>query len=132
MQLAADRDRVAHQYASGYEDIFAVGLSRLRDALARGWNEEWGAVACYLRFLATIADSHVVRKFGKATAAALQQRALRVETRFKACDNPESAVPMLLNVDEELKREGINPGTSADLTVATLAASRLETLLTSG
>ena len=34
-----------------------------------------------------------------------------------------------MDVDEEFKNAGINPGTTADLTVATLLAVRLERLL---
>jgi ATP:dephospho-CoA triphosphoribosyl transferase len=35
---------------------------------------------------------------------------------------------LLLNFDKELKRVGVNPGTSADLTVASLLAFHLERL----
>ena len=35
-------------------------------------------------------------------------------------------VAQLLCFDNELKEKGINPGTTADLTVATLAVARLE------
>jgi triphosphoribosyl-dephospho-CoA synthase len=38
-------------------------------------------------------------------------------------------LPELLAWDAELKREGINPGTSADLTVATLFARRVRNIL---
>lgn len=132
MAIAAERDRIARQYACGYEDVFEIGLPALRVMRARGWNDEWAAVACYLEFLAAFVDSHIVRKFGQACAELVRQQASRVESLFKACDNPLAAVPMLLNVDKELKKEGINPGTSADLTVATLAADRFDFLLKGG
>jgi triphosphoribosyl-dephospho-CoA synthase len=38
-------------------------------------------------------------------------------------------VPDLLRWDAALKQRGINPGTSADLTVATLFAHRLRSIL---
>jgi triphosphoribosyl-dephospho-CoA synthase len=40
-------------------------------------------------------------------------------------------LPDLLQWDASLKQRGINPGTSADLTVATLFAHRLRTILPS-
>jgi len=132
MQLAAERDRVAYQYASGYEDVFETGLPALRAALEQGWSEEWATVACYLRYAARFPDTHITRKSGLAVAEDVQMRAKAVESRFKACDNSFTAVPLLLSFDKELKRGGFNPGTSADLTVATLAACRFEALLVEG
>lgn len=129
MRLAASRDRIAHQYASGYEDVFTEGLPALRGALQQGLDMEWATAVCYLRYLARFPDTHVARKFGGAAAERIRQHAAAVESRVKACDNPHTAVPMLLGWDEELKAGGFNPGTSADLTVATLVACRFETLL---
>ncbi|MGQ0656984.1 MAG: triphosphoribosyl-dephospho-CoA synthase [Chromatiales bacterium] len=129
MRLAAHRDRIAFQYASGYADVFETGLSALCEALAEGVEEEWAVVMCYLRYLAKFPDSHVARKAGMPAAEHVRRRAEIVESGLKACDNPHTAVPMLLGFDEELKRGGFNPGTSADLTVATLAACRFEALL---
>jgi triphosphoribosyl-dephospho-CoA synthase len=44
---------------------------------------------------------------------------------------PSALLPDLLKWDAWLKQRGINPGTSADLTVATLFAHRLRTILPS-
>jgi len=126
MASAAARDRIAAQYAQGYADVFGVGLPVINDARGRGVEEEWAAVACYLRFLASFVDSHVLRKHGVQAAEQLRKQAEIVETRFKACQNPQESVPLLAQFDAELKRGGINPGTSADLTVASLLASYLE------
>jgi len=40
--------------------------------------------------------------------------------------DPEKVLGPLLDLDQEFKARGINPGTTADLTVATLLVSRLE------
>lgn len=129
MALAAQRDRIAHQYVSGFADIFSTGLDALKAAAAQDWPQEWGAVACYLRLLASGPDSHIARKFGSAAAEAVCRQAGVVESHIKACDNPRTAVPILLKMDNKLKAEGVNPGTSADLTVASLAAWRFGALL---
>jgi triphosphoribosyl-dephospho-CoA synthase len=42
---------------------------------------------------------------------------------------PDELLADLLVWDAELKRAGINPGTSADLTVATLFVNRLRSIL---
>ena len=129
MRAAAQRDRIAFQYASDYADIFSVGVPAIMSAAARGWGPEWTAVACYLRFAAEFPDSHVLRKYGPEAAEAVRARFRAVETHIKACDNPDTAVPILLRLDNNLKEEGINPGTSADLTVTSLAACRFDALL---
>jgi triphosphoribosyl-dephospho-CoA synthase len=47
----------------------------------------------------------------------------------QATEQPEKLLPDLLAWDEALKAKAINPGTTADLTVATLFAHRLRTTL---
>lgn len=120
MQLAADRDRIAAQYASGYEDLFVTGLSSLQphvrpDAPVGAQ----GVQAVYLGFLGRWADSHIVRKFGESAAQAVTNEARPWLTRAQLAA-PFDEDPAFAAWDESLKRRGLNPGTSADLTVATL------------
>ncbi|HTT08899.1 MAG TPA: triphosphoribosyl-dephospho-CoA synthase [Gammaproteobacteria bacterium] len=129
MQLAADRDQIARQYAQDYADIFTLGVTALKEGWARGWGREWGAVACYLAFLSRIPDTHICRKYGREVAEMVRQEAAGVETDFKACENSTTAYNKLLSFDNKLKQGGYNPGTSADLTVASWTACRLQTFL---
>ncbi len=126
MAAAADRDRIAAQYANGFLDIFELGLPRLRDALARWRSEEWATTSAYLAFLAHLPDSHVARKFGLARAQAVCAMALPHAERLDEAADPEQLAPPLLAFDRQLKAAGLNPGTSADLTVASLFAHRIE------
>jgi triphosphoribosyl-dephospho-CoA synthase len=45
-------------------------------------------------------------------------------------DNPERIKPMLYRIDQELKSKGVNPGTTADMTVATVLTAFFEELPT--
>ena len=65
------------------------------------------------------------RKHGAAVAAAVQRDAERARGELAACADPLALLPGLLAWDAALKAEDINPGTSADLTVATAFAWRL-------
>lgn len=121
MRLAAARDSIALQYASGFRDVFECGLPVLREARRRWRSLAWATVACYLRFLVTMPDTHVVRKQGESAARTLQARAREVESALKACENPRRLTALLEAFDCELKSGGVNPGTSADLTVASVA-----------
>jgi triphosphoribosyl-dephospho-CoA synthase len=128
MGEAAERDRIARQYVTTYEDIFSLGLPALATARRRESDARWPTLSVYLTFLAAMPDTHVVRKFDKGVAEAVRREAADWRDALAAARDPEGIVDGLLSWDGELKSRGINPGTSADLTVATLFASTLSTI----
>lgn len=129
MAEAAHRDRIAFQYVSQFEDIFVSGLNALADARRKGLITPWPAVSIYLTFLTKFTDTHIMRKFGFDAANAVRAEACDVLARFEARLHPDDSVNDLLAFDTKLKARGFNPGTSADLTVATLFADRLSSIL---
>ena len=52
-----------------------------------------------------------------------------LRTRLDAAPDPADVLPELLAYDRSLQARSINPGTTADLTVATLFAYRLRNIL---
>ncbi len=126
MRLAARKDRIAYQYVSDYEDVFGVGLPLLREYRERWHSIIWASVGVYLAMLSRHLDSHVVRKHGEGQAREVQIAARALESDFKACENPATIADELTRFDRELKQRGMNPGTSADLTVATILALLLQ------
>ncbi len=124
MREAAARDFIAYQYANGFVDICEFGLSRYRESMARWNSETWAATAVYLGWLARQPDTHVARKHGEARAENLRVEAIVHERLLMAEADPKSYMGELLRWDARLKSVGINPGTSADLTVATLLTAR--------
>jgi triphosphoribosyl-dephospho-CoA synthase len=125
MRAAQGHDSIARQYACGYADIFNFGIPRLRAALERWQREEWAVVATYLEFLSRWPDSLILRKYGMATASRVQAAAKIWDLKWMEAVQPAELIPELLSWDAELKADRLNPGTSADLTVATLLAARL-------
>jgi triphosphoribosyl-dephospho-CoA synthase len=126
MREAAGRDRIANQYASGFEDVFEVGLPAAHAALAGGANPERAVVEIYLVFLARFPDSHIMRKCGEAVAQAVCLEAASWRDQLIGARGTGRGEALLANIDGRLKSRGINPGTSADLTVATWFAVVLE------
>ena len=120
MCFAADKDRIAWQYAHSYQDIFEFGLQRYSQSMISWQNPAWAATALYLGFLARNLDTHIVRKYNETLAANVMTEAQVLEANFLAVENPKLAQKKLLDWDSSLKKRNINPGTSADLTVATL------------
>lgn len=125
MREAADRDMIARQYVSGFDDVFGVGLAALEAALSRGEGGMWPTVFAYMAFLAGFPDSHVVRNHGAEVANQARQEALAVEAALHASDDETSRIRLLMELDRRLKANNVNPGTSADLTVATLLVHTL-------
>jgi triphosphoribosyl-dephospho-CoA synthase len=125
MRAAADRDRIAWNYTHDFADIFAVGLQRLEAARARGASAALATTAVYLGFLASIPDTLIARKFGTEPAEEVRREAQSL-LRMAETLGPEALLPKLSAFDRSLKERGLNPGTSADLTVATLFASALQ------
>jgi len=122
MAEAAGRDRIARAYTDGFADLFAVGLPALERSRRRGLDLPWAASAVFLAFLSAFPDTHVARKHGAQRAEAVRREA---ETLAAAVAPGPEATDALLAFDARLKACGINPGTSADFTVATLFAASL-------
>ena len=124
MREAEQRDRVARQYARCFEDVFDLGLAVLARSRAR-WPAPQAVVALYLAFLSRFKDSHIQRKLGGVAARRVRLEALRLVEHLETSELSEMNVEVLTSFDRSLKSRRINPGTSADLTVATLLAGNL-------
>ncbi|HEY3325827.1 MAG TPA: triphosphoribosyl-dephospho-CoA synthase [Novimethylophilus sp.] len=129
---SATRDRIAYQYATAYEDVLGFAVPRYHEAYSRWGSANWATTAVYLGLMARFPDSHVMRKYGEASAASLRIQAEKYDRTLIESRNPEHCLDDLLGFDAGLKRQGLNPGTSADLTVATLLAVAIEKYLKPG
>lgn len=122
MQLAAARDSIARQYASGFEDVFdaarALGFARIAGPATP--QRDRAVQRVFLGYLARWPDSHTVRKHGGAVA----QNVMTAAQQWRLRDGPEGDAD-IATWDDFLKGRGLNPGTSADLTVATLFVAAL-------
>jgi triphosphoribosyl-dephospho-CoA synthase len=125
MTEAKDRDLIAKQYVTNFSDVFSQGFICVEDFAVR-WNSvQWAAVACYMGFMAEFPDSHIRRKYGQKVAEQIKTNAAPIATAFRDKDSPEEATEMLMKFDKALKQKDVNPGTSADLTAASLLVYHL-------
>jgi triphosphoribosyl-dephospho-CoA synthase len=121
MALAADRDSIARQYVTGFADIVEFAASLPADV--REATRPDVVTRLYLSLLARFSDSHIVRKYGREAAEMLSQAAASMLPRLGRPDAHEA----LMALDAEWKIRSLNPGTSADLTVATIFLRLLQT-----
>ncbi|MGB8185991.1 MAG: triphosphoribosyl-dephospho-CoA synthase [Pseudolabrys sp.] len=129
MAEAADGDRVARQYVTDFADVFELGEPLLEATLARSADKRLATLVTYLGFLVAFPDSHIVRKYGLTVAAQTREQARPLAAMARKASRLEDVLANVLIWDAELKKANVNPGTSADLTVATLFAHRLRSIL---
>lgn len=122
MQASADKDFIGQQYANRFLSVFEQGLPYFQAALLRWQRPAWATTGLYLFWLSHYPDSHIARKYGARIAKQIQDEAIIHYNALQALENPKQYLPQLLVFDQSLKSRAINPGTSADLTVATLLA----------
>jgi triphosphoribosyl-dephospho-CoA synthase len=125
MRLAADRDQIAAQYASGFADVLA-GARRL--AASGLFPERWeeGVIGLHLWLMAEFPDTLIRRKCSAQIAGESSRRARAVlEAGWPA---EASATRQLDELDAWLRADGNrrNPGTTADLVAGSLFAALRE------
>jgi triphosphoribosyl-dephospho-CoA synthase len=125
MRLAADRDGVAREWATTFETTFERGVPALFNARAAGLALSDAIVETSLTLLAARPDTHIVRRGGDALA----HRASRLAADALAAGGARSEAgrQRIEAMDAALRdpRNLANPGTTADLTAATLFAALL-------
>lgn len=120
MQAAQADDQIALQYANGYTDLFEFGLDCMQSGLEQWERHAWATSWLYLNFLCTYKDTHILRKYGDELADVVMTEAQALKQKWQQKGHPKYLKRALLDWDQSLKKRRLNPGTSADLTVATL------------
>lgn len=138
MRAAEDRDRIARQWVSDFEDIFETVAPALCDAASRTPSILDAICRVHLELLATWPDSLIVRKHGELVATDVQAEARRLLRQIEATQSSASAASRTASGDgtgdvvyqykayrafDARLRHGtrrINPGTTADLVAAGL------------
>ena len=122
MDLAKDKDRIAAQYAMGYKDIFTVAILMYNSSMDRCCDPRVASLSVYAGLLSHFPDSHIERKYGKKYSDLVQNKMENIAIRLLGSDDFSAIEETLYEIDSEFKGLGINPGTTADLTVTTLLA----------
>lgn len=125
MRSAESRDRIAWNYAHGLADVFDIGIPAFGRALAAWDDWLWATAAVHFAVMAAFPDTHIFRQHGAEAAAAAQTEAAAIHAALAAARDPAPLMDDVLALDRRLKERGHNPGTSADLTVATVFLARL-------
>jgi triphosphoribosyl-dephospho-CoA synthase len=120
MALAGDRDRVARQYAHGFNDVFDVGVTALKQGCDVTGSLEGAIIYAHLSLQAAFPDSLIARKAGVSEAEEANRRARAVLDA--GWPREVTARRAFRDFDSWLREPqlGRNPGTTADLVTASL------------
>jgi len=125
MRLAADRDGIAREYATDFGATFEVAAPALD--VARGDGLDWNdaIVETYLTLLASYPDTHIVRRAGTKMAdeVSAQARAALAAGGVRSSLGREAIERMRQALAGDRNRA--NPGTTADITAATIFVALL-------
>ena len=126
MRLASFRDRIALQFVTNYQDIFDFAMPIYYNANKKWCKQDWSALVVFVSLLCRFPDSHVERKYGSQYNGMIALKMTQLSDELSKVDRPELTLPLLHSIDSEFKSQGLNPGTMADLTVATVFTVFLE------
>ncbi len=129
MKIAAHKDRIAYQFSSCYKDIFEFTFFVYNSSFAKFGDRNWAALSVFSALLSRYPDSHIERKYGTQYSDWVAEQMTKVHNALTTADNPELLIPMLHSIDQAFKGKAINPGTTADMTVATVLVCLLEQLV---
>lgn len=116
LTISASYDLISRELVGGFEKSFEYAT--LISDLARAERINEAITHAYLRLLASEADTFITMKFGPERSKYVQEKAQEIVTM----GYPRKKLEEL---DEELIREGLNPGSTADIITAALFISIL-------
>ena len=126
MRLAAARDAVAREYASGFETTFEVGLPCLRRLRDRHVPLPIAVAQTYLTILGRRPDTLIARRHGAGRARAVSRAAARAMQAGGLLAARGRRLAEVLDRRLRSAHPPLNPGASADLTAAVVFVWLLE------
>jgi triphosphoribosyl-dephospho-CoA synthase len=123
MALAADRDLVARQYNTGFQQVLHEALPALQATLRHDARLETAIGTVYLQMLARHPDSLIVRKAGLEAAEAVSQSAAQILEAGWPVASQSQLLAQQFEFWLRSQSGRLNPGTTADLITAALFAA---------
>jgi triphosphoribosyl-dephospho-CoA synthase len=119
-KLCCERDQICREWVSGFKTVFETGYPYLSKRLEDGASINDATVDTFLNLLSVNHDSLIARKKGVEVAKKVSAEAKKI-LEAGGIESDEGKM-MLWRLDEELRmgKGVLNPGTTADLTAASL------------
>ena len=125
LEISAGWDRLANELTNKMPVCFEIGFPTFYNFWESSDDVDainMATVLTFMTVLSQIPDTLISRKYGDETAESVSQKAAEI-LKFK---DDDSFVEKLLEFDDYLFENGYNPGTTADLTAASIFLSYLK------
>ncbi len=126
MDIARSYDIIANEWVTGFKrcaccaEIIIDTMNGLQaPKLEKDIND--ATVYAFLKILSENEDTFISTKYDAETAIYVSEKAkLIIEEMYKSYNDFHSILPMIAQLDEELLKKRINPGSTADIVIAGL------------
>ncbi|MDB2461254.1 triphosphoribosyl-dephospho-CoA synthase [Gammaproteobacteria bacterium] len=125
MEFASSYDYIAGEYSNNFNNIINTISVNWRNYFKLMGNGESATTATFLKLISSNPDSLIARKHGLDKAKEVSERFKTIADEYCVLKNPNNLNNQLLLLDSELKIQGLNPGTTADVVVASIFLNRL-------
>ncbi|MAW49313.1 MAG: hypothetical protein CMQ85_04345 [Gammaproteobacteria bacterium] len=125
MNFASSYDYIANEYTNYFNNIINTISLNWRNYFKLMGNAECATTATFLKLISSNPDSLIARKYGLDTAIEVSGKFKALSDEYCELKNPNIINNKLLLLDSELKIQGLNPGTTADVVVASIFINRL-------
>lgn len=124
-KISEEHDSISREWTTKFQITFEVGYPFFLETFQKTNDINISIVHTYLKILGDVPDTLVARKYGKIVAERISTKAKHILNRGGLLS--KQSIELLWKFDLELrKKKKINPGTSADLTAASLMLALLE------
>ena len=120
LEISSEYDNLAYELTNKLPVIFNVGFPAY-GSLCEEYPLNDSAIECYLRILSTTNDTLITKKYGIEVASDVSEQAKEI-LESTDIQTPER-LDLLNKFDEYLHKNKYNPGTTADLTAASIFVS---------
>tara|TARA_B100001057_G_scaffold260428_1_gene260623 strand:+ start:1302 stop:2147 length:846 start_codon:yes stop_codon:yes gene_type:complete len=125
MKYASPYDYIAFQYSTYFDNIINNLAPCWRKYFNKFNSDENATTALFMEFISGNPDSLIARKHGIDKALEVSDKFVELSREYNESKNPNNLNNQLLLLDSELKIQGLNPGTTADVVVASIFLNRL-------
>ena len=118
--LCKDRDMICSEWVTGFQTVFETGYPYLQKRINEAASINEATVDTFIKILSENPDSLIARKSGAGQAKQVSEEARKIMQEGGTASS--EGVKMLWSLDEKLREQNgtLNPGTTADLTAASL------------
>ncbi|WP_462272460.1 triphosphoribosyl-dephospho-CoA synthase [Methanohalophilus sp.] len=124
MEISENYDMIAKEWTNGFElcSWCSEHTTDLMEGKGICTDINCSIVYTFLKLLSNNPDTFIQTKFNRETAVEVSEKATAIVTQIET-SGYEASIPSIIELDEELLKKKINPGSTADIIIGGLFLS---------